>query len=247
MEVRCMPATVNVLSTQVSIFHHNTDVLILDQTRMAEAAQGRYLPPAKLDTPDGPVLVMVSENGHSQIVFTSSSVALHVQYSVRWRDQPNLGKAYVLDRVPLLFNLVSEYPSRTLIYAGCALDAQVSTDISDERILDAIRQQFGGSYGDDLSDLAVRTSQIVDGIHYRNLTVRNFRQFEVGAQTPPQIRLKNADAALRGVEILIDYNSRYGYNEGQTVPVTADTVGNIIKSGFETAVTVSANIAERLA
>lgn len=241
-----MQTAVNYMSTQVTIFHHNADVMVLDQSRMAEAAQGRYLPPVKLDSPDGQFLVMMSENAHSQIVFTPASVALHVQYSVKWRNEPSLGKAYVLERVPLLFDLISDYPPRTLIYFGCILDAQITTDRPDADILRAIQDQFGGSYGDNLSDLAIRTSTIADGTHYRNLTIRSFRQFEAGPQTPPQIRLKNADAAMRGVEILVDYNSRHGYNEGQTVSVTTDTVTHLIEAGFETAVTVSTNVAERL-
>lgn len=241
-----MPAAVNIMSTQVSIFHHNADVMVLDQARIAEAAQGRYLPPVKLDSPDGPVLAMVSENAHSQIAFTPSSVALHVQYSAKWRSDPSLGKAYVLERVPLLFNLISEYPPRTLIYAGCFLDVQVPTDLPDENILSAIQEHFGGSCGDGLSDLAIRTSTVADNTHYRNLTVRNFRHFEAGPQTPPQIRLKNADAAMRGVEVQVDYNSRYGYNEGQTVSVTPDTVAQLVEAGFKTAVTVSTSVAERL-
>jgi hypothetical protein len=241
-----MPAAVNIMSTQVSFFHHNVDVMTLDQLRMAEAAQGRYLPPVKLESPDGPVLAMVSENAHSQIFFTPASVALHVQYSVKWRSDPSLGKAYVLERLPLLFDLISAYPSRTVIYAGCTVEAQISTDLPDQDILDAIREEFGGAYGADLSDLTIRTSTIVDNMHYRNLSVRNFRQFEAGPQTPPQIRLKNADAAMRGVEVLVDYNSRHGYNEGHTVSVTTDTVAHLIEAGFETAVTISTNVAERL-
>lgn len=241
-----MPAAVNYMSTQVSIFHHNADVMVLDQSRVAEVAQGRYLPPVKLDSPDGPVLAMVSENAHSQIAFTPSSVALHVQYSVKWRSDPSLGKTYVLERVPLLFDLASLYPSKTLIYAGCLVDAQVATDLPDENILSAIREEFGGTYGDGLSDLAISSSTIIDGMLYCNLAVRNFRHFEAGPQTPPQIRLKNADAAMRGVEVLVDYNSRHGYNEGQTVSVTPEAVTHLIGSAFEMSVTVSTNVAERL-
>jgi len=241
-----MPATVNFMSTQVSIFHHNADVMALDQAKLAEVVQGRYLPPVKLDGPDGPILVMMSENAHSQIAFTSSHVALNVQYSARWRSEPSQGRTYVLERVPLLFELIANSQPRTLIYAGSILDAQITTELPDGSILGAIREEFGGAYGDDLSDLGIRTSTIVNGIHYRNLTVRNFRQFEVGPQTPPQIRLKNADAALRGVEVLVDYNSRYGYNEGQTVPVTPDSVVHLVEAGFETAVSVSTAVAERL-
>lgn len=242
-----MTADVRYLRAQVSVFHHVVDVLAYDQTEMTDLVAGFYLPPVRFDgNPEDPVRVMVSENGNSQIVVSSSSIALHATFSPQWQRQPHLGQQYVKERVPLLFGIVSGLPKRSLIYAGAAIETQVVSDLDDWTIAKVIEDIYGGSFGTNLTDLLVRTSEVVDDEYYRNVTVQNFRNFVAGPQTPPQIRLKNATASERGVTVSVDFNSRYGYNEGKNAPVTLEKMNDTIDAAYSASADMCQRVSERM-
>lgn len=242
-----MATEVRYLATQVSIFYHNTEIDSFDQGVMAEAVAGKYLPPVRLEGRDGyPLWVMVSENGNSQLLVTSSSIALHVTFSPQWQQKPKLGQEYVAERIPLLFAIISHLRHSSLIYAGSSLDVQITSDLGDLEIARAIEETYAGHFGNNLTDLFVRTSEVVDEDYYRNVTVQNFRTFVAGPQTPPQIRLKNDTASARGVAITVDFNSRYGYNEGRNTPVTLDSVAKAVESAYAASADMSKRISERM-
>ncbi len=245
-----MAADVRYIRAQVSIFYHNADVLAFDQNEMADVVAGFYLPPVRFDgTGDGLVRVMVSENGNSQIIVSASSIALHVTFSPQWQKQSHLGHQYVKERVRLLFGIVASLPERSLIYAGAAVETEVVSsleDMDDWAIAKAIESIYGGRFGTNLSDLQVRASEVVDGDYYRNVTVQNFRKFVAGSQTPPQIRLKNSTASERGVAVAVDFNSRYGYNEGRNTAVTLENVIGIIDAAYAASANMSQRVSERM-
>lgn len=242
-----MVADVRYTGAQVSIFYHNADVHAFGQNEMTDVVAGRYLPPVLLNNPEGnPIRVMVSENGNSQIIVTSSSTALNVTFSPQWQQQPELGQQYIKERVPLLFGIISGLRDNSLIYAGATVETQVMSDLDDFDIAKAIEDVYGGRFGVNLTDLAVKASEVVDENYYRNVTVHNFRSFVAGPQTPPQIRLKNATASVRGVGVSVDYNSRYGYNEGRNTPVTLEDVSAIIDGSYSASAEMSQRVAERL-
>lgn len=242
-----MAADVRYTGAQVSIFYHNADVLAFDQNEMTDVVAGRYLPPVALDGAEGNrIRVMVSENGNSQIIVTSSSIALNVTFSPQWQQQPELGQQYAKERVPLLFGIVSSLRDKSLIYAGAAVETQIVSDLDDSGIARAIEDTYGGRFGAHLTDLAVKAAEVVDENYYRNVTVHNFRNFVAGPQTPPQIRLKNSTASVRGVGVSVDYNSRHGYNEGRNMPVTLEDVSGIIDAAYSASTEISQRVAERL-
>lgn len=242
-----MVADVRYMGAQVSVFYHHADVLSFDVKEMAKVVSGRYLPPVRIDDRDGnPAQVMVSENGNSQIVVTSSSTALHVTFSPQWQDQPHLGREYLAERVPLLFEVISRNSNNSLIFAGTSVESQISGDLADSTIAAAIEQYYGGRFGSNLTDLFVRTSEAADEDHYRNITVQNFRSFVAGAQTPPQIRLKNATASARGIAVTVEFNSRYGYNEGRNTPVTIESVNRSIDDAYSASADVTTHLLERI-
>ncbi len=242
-----MAADVRYTGAHVSIFYHSTDVLAFDQNEMTDKVAGKYLPPVRLDGTEGnPIRAMVSENGNSQIIVTASSISLNVTFSPQWQQQPELGRAYVLERLPLLFGIVSGLRDSSLIYAGAVVDDQIVSDLTDPNIARVIEDIYGGRFGTDLTDLAVKASEVVGGIYYRNVTVQNFRDFVPAPPTPPQIRLKNATASRRGVGVSVDYNSRYGYNEGVNRAVTLDDVSGMIAAAYSASADMTRRVAERM-
>ncbi len=242
-----MAADVRYTGAQVSIVYHNADVLAFDQNEMTDLVAGKYLPPVRFDGSEGnPIRVMVSENGNSQIFVTASSITLNVIFSPQWQRQLELGQQYVLERLPLLFGVVSSLRDSSLIYAGAVVDVQIVSDLNDPDIARAIEQTYGGRFGSNLTDLVVKASEVVDGIYYRNVTVQNFRDFVPAPPTPPQIRLKNAAASRRGVGVSVDYNSRYGYNEGKNRPVTLEDVSAMIAAAYSASADMSRRVAERM-
>jgi hypothetical protein len=242
-----MAADVRYIGAQVSIFYHNADVHVFDQDQMTDVVLGKYLPPVLFDGPDGyPVRAMISEHGNSQIIVTSSSISLNASFSPRWQQQSELGRQYVGERVGLLFGIVSGLRATALIYAGTTVETRITSTLDDSDIARAIEDVYGGRFGDRLTDLAVKASEVVDGNYNRNVTVHNFRIFAAGPQAPPQIKLENATASERGVGVSVDYNSRYGYNEGRNAPVTPEDVSRIIDGAFSASAEMSRRVAERL-
>lgn len=242
-----MSSDVRFLGAQASIFYHQLDVRSLDQHLIARAARGRYLPPVLMDNPGSEsLLVLVSENGNSQIIFTPSSAALNVTYSRQWQRDPELGEKYVVERLPLLLGFLADLDDHPLIYAGCLVGSQIPTDQDDTAIIDALGRFYGNLPDDQLTDLAIRYSRIVDKSYYQSVTVNNFRTFVAGPQTPPQIRLKNSTASERGVEVSVEFNSRHAYNEGHNLSVTLSEVTKIVQEAFSGASSISSTIAKEM-
>lgn len=238
---------VRFLSAQVSIFYHYVDIKSLDLDHITSVARGKYLPPVYMESPGSEaLLVLVSENGNSQIIFTSSSVALNVAYSRQWQRDPEQGERYVAERLPLLLDLLARLDGQSIIYAGCSIGCQIPTERDDAAVTDAVGEFIGTVPEGDVTDLAIKYSETVDQSYYRNVTVNNFRTFVAGPQTPPQIRLKNSTASERGVEVSVEVNSRYAYNEGQSLSVTLPEVMKIVHAAFSEASSISSTIAKEM-
>lgn len=222
------------MEAQVSAFYQPINVGDVNASDITEAVKGMYLPAVQSWGPNGnPLLVMNSEHGSSQIVIAEQNILLSTVFTPRWRKDRALGINYLTERVPLLQTLLARIDRLDKqLYVGSTVLVEIESDRSDSELLSVIQRRFGGDYGDDLEDLTIRTSRVIDDAYYQNSVVQNFRRFSVGFAPTSQTRVDNDDAEDRGIQIQIDFNSRYSYNRSKALRVTDRDIKHAISRAF---------------
>ncbi len=160
--------------------------------------EDRYLPPLVLPIPDDqepevPRIVFASKNGFSQIAISQINIALNVQYSPDFQIDISKGRSYLLEHVPVLFQLLNKL-SVSPNYVGFAT--------------------------------------VIKGQFFSNMTVSNYRTWQVEAVPQRDVRLSPKDVVERGVQIAGDFNDRYAYNENKGYRSGREQITTIIDGGL---------------
>jgi hypothetical protein len=167
--------------------------------------------------PSGPAIFFSSQHGHSQILVTSSSAVLNVAYSEDWQTRQDEGRQYLKARVPLLFDVLETLDSRNALFCGSQTRVQMPSTLEDEEIAAFVAERFTkGTESNRVHDVIVKVTSIVEDLFFNNLTVQNYRSFNLPLFQPSLIRLSRKNAAERGIEITNDFNNRYAFNEDKS-------------------------------
>jgi hypothetical protein len=158
-------------------------------------------------------LVFNSHHGHSQIVITNSNIALNVGYSTDWQTKNTEIAAYIKERVGKIFDLIEGHgDDLQMLYSGSVVRAQM--------VLYLAQRYLRSSSSVHLHDVNFRVTEVVEGTYFENRTVQNYRALSTSAIPVIPIRIPRNQAAERGIEVLIDFNSRYAFNED--IPLATD-------------------------
>lgn len=202
------PATRNLRASEAAIF----DIL-----------RGRYFPSVvqpPLSENDPQILIFQSQHGHSQIAIDNTSATLNVVYSPDWQTKPLEGRGYVEERAHLLFDAIARLQEERLLFCGSVTRVRLSTKSSDEELVRLVAATLDVKGNQDTAhDVVHKVTQIVDGTYFQNITVQNYRAWEIGLPQFGSMRLSRHQAVERGVEILGDFNCRYAFNEGRALDI----------------------------
>lgn len=219
-------------STFSLVFPEQRDIVTLEKTLNVQLRPAYF--PARLVAPesgdqDGPRLLFISQHGHSHILLSGSSATLTVMYSHDWQTRISDAHHYVIERSDLLFDILGVLDDTMPLYCGSVTRVRLPSSAPDEEIVNLVAQKFTSSFAPDpYHDVVVRITTVVDDVYFNNLTIQNYRAWNMAPVPINMLRFSRKQAVERGVEVIGDFNSRYGYNEDKEYTVNRDTRIDIV-------------------
>jgi hypothetical protein len=192
-------------------------------------------------------LVYQSHHGHSQIVVEPTSATLNVVYSPDWQTKIHEGHSYVEERAHMLFDLLDRIGDEPPLFCGSVTRVRLATatSVPDEELAPFAARLFAPNVDADTAhDILVRSTNLVDGVYFNNVTVQNYRAWSIGLPQIGVMRLARNQAIERGIEIVGDFNTRYAFNEGVEFAVTKDVATRVLDRNLSTVGDVARRVVE---
>lgn len=209
-----------------------------------DVLHGDYSQPQLLGVPDdfepeAPRIIFPSINGFSSIVISQVTMAINVNYSDEWQRNIEQGRQYLIKKTKLLFHMF-EFIKRTSRntrpqFLGLVTLAQVKANMSDNDIIAAVAASLGVKIPkQDPHELLHKWTTIHGQQFFNNITVQNYRRWQVPGPAFSLVELRTKDAFERGIQVTGDFNDRYAYQEdnGRYAP-SASASEKLINLGIE--------------
>jgi len=212
-----------------------------EAVKLEEAVGGTYEVPHIFPIPDDfdpsvPRAVLESKHGYSRIVVSQVNIALHVNYSEDWQLDEGKRVQYLLDRTPVLFDLVKSIGVEEPLYSGLMTHVRLVADADDSQVLGRLGEIFLRDFeAEETFDVQVKMTRVVEKRFFSNLTVKNCRIWDNPEEQGSIPRLRENAAIERGVEVIGDFNDRYAFNEEQGYSCKQGEASIIIQRGLKEA------------
>ena len=204
------------------------------RTRLA----GHYKQPMVIAVPDEmdpeiPRLMFGSRHGFSQLVLSQIGLTLHVIYSSDWQVDAAKGRQFLLERIPVLYDLLHVLDHATPLFSGLTTRVRLAANADDDTLLAYLQRLVSAPAPvAPLYDVAVKVTTVHHAKFYSNLTVQNYRTWKAQDTTTSLQRLARQQASERGVEIIGDFNDRLAFNEQADYVSSPNVVEAIVDGGF---------------
>lgn len=212
---------------------------ILDRVNELSAAlKSTYFDPEAVAitsdaSPEFPRLRFQSQHGFSQILVSEISIILNIRYSLDWQKDLPRAHNYLEDRSSLAFDL-AEIVGSTPFFCGMTTEAAISSQSRSEDFLPRLADFYGLHFNtDNPHDVVVKITSVLKDQYFLNVTVQNYRSWSLAPFQQGILRFSNANAVERGVQITVDFNDRYAFNENPNYLTTQDARKTVIAIGLE--------------
>ncbi len=223
------------------IFPRKPDIRRLANT-LEDVLKGQYHQPTILGVPDDlepeiPRLIFGSTHGYSQLAISQVALALNVNFSPDYQLSSEQRQEYLESKVPLLFQLLKACNIDNPSFVGLNWRVRIEgVNISDEKILSELsNSMLNNDETGLLFDIEIKRTEVVDKKHYFNVVIANYRDWPDDSQQSGVMRRPHSTAIGKGIQVLIDYNDRYSFNEYSDYYTTQDKAIEIISRAYEMA------------
>ncbi len=184
-----------------------------------------YIQPQVINIPDEinpemPRMVFTSKHGHSQIIISQVNLVLNVNYSSDWQSDISQGKEYILNKVSVLYELLNILEEACPYFSGFNTLVQIPAQEEDnETIISHIYNLFSKDLEPspyDLYEFQFKTSKIVEDSFFSNITIQNYRNWNLDFGVEGIPKLYSKDIIESGIQIVGDFNDRYAFNEKES-------------------------------
>ena len=238
------------ISSNLNIIFARKSNIRKNAYRIEDILEEKYDPAQILPIPDAADashsrIILTSKHKYSRISFSQQHVNFQVNYDENFNRNRREIEDYLKDKVTLLFDVLRDIKANTY-FSGMGTAARLEfngtiSGNSDNEIVEYIQQKFNILNIDEdenTQDIEYKKSKVFNNTFYSNELVRNFRQwtiqlFDSDVVHNQFIKISNKNAQLRGIEIEVDYNDRYAYNEHTMYKSDVDAVMNIIQGGLD--------------
>lgn len=188
--------------------------------------------PDELD-PEIPRLIFGSKRGSSQIVISQLSIVLNVVYTPDWQIDISKGRRYLLKRVLVLFDLLSILGDIQPLFAGLATTIRLPAKDNNYNIIKHLSDIFLKNFDIKLiHDIQLKFTSIINDKYYSNLTISNYRTWNLEEKQAILKRLPKDKVSACGIQIVGDFNDRYAFNEKEGYFTDKSESEIIIDKGF---------------
>ena len=201
--------------------------------------KGHYVQPHIISVPDDldaevPRMIFGSKHGFSQIIVSQVNLVLNVTYSPDWQVDISKGRQYLLDRVPILFELLEILKETKPYFCGLTTVVRLPSKADAEATLDYMtRLLSGGLDFQNLYDIQLKTTVVALDRFFSNITLRSYYEWKPAETQQGIPRFSRKEALERGIEIEGDLNDRYRFNEDANYFSSQGAVEDIINRAFD--------------
>lgn len=200
--------------------------------------EGRYNPPLMLPVPDefdpsAPRMIFASQSGYSQLIITQVSTILNTTYSPQWQIGTQNSEPYANQHVGYVFGLLSALKINRPSICGFTVHVRLSTEEDNRALLEFLINRFlKDTDNEGIHDVEVRKTRVIRDTFFSNVVTHNYRLWNQAEPLQGTLKLSDEDVVERGVEVVVDVNDRYAFNERASYRTTLDTARQVLAVGF---------------
>ncbi len=190
-----------------------------------------------------PRILIKSKGEHSQVSIAPEAITFQTQYTDAYTEDWNLCHKYISTRTQDIFNLTDGFTSGDYHYIGIVSNL-IWNDVQTAGNKVLYKNIMGKEAADNLDDLVIRYTYVVDEKYYVNITLQSVREYDVldgnmsGALAEKNLRSHT-------ISIGLDVNDRYLFNQEEgyisnrekfeeMLDLTTHIINNKLKSLVET-------------
>ena len=169
--------------------------------------------------PDMPRMIFTSKSSHSQIFISQVNLVLNVNYSFDWQSDISQGKEYILNKVSILYELLGILEEDCPYFSGFNTLVQIPAQEDNETVISHIYNLFSKDANpsdSDIYEFQFKTSKIVEQEFFSNITIQNYRNWNIDIGLEGTPKLYSKDIIESGIQIVADFNDRYAFNEKES-------------------------------
>lgn len=190
--------------------------------------------------PNIPRLIFSEVNAHSQIVISQVNISLNIRFLPEQQFDREMCKRKIKEVAFKIYEIGSKafntnplfigLFTRIDIYSILADDIKIIDYLSKMFLNDRIEQKF--MIDEQIYDIEIKLTKKVDEQFFSNITIRNFREWQLSIPLMELPRFSEKKSLTRGLQILVDYNDRYAFNEKEDYFTNAEVLEKIIERTF---------------
>lgn len=203
--------------------------------------KSNFLAGSPINVPEGiepsiPRIIFDTKHRHAQLTVSQNAIAINTQYSEDYQKEPSLGEAYLTKHADILFKLLdTKIIDRKALFCGVASIVHIPMAISDQEIIKFMCNAYKiGNDTKSLFDLEIKFTHVVQNKYFNNCRIQNYRTAEQMLFNPFDITpVPEKAASSRGLQLVMDFNDRYAFNETSKYTSSAPKCRSLIKYSFD--------------
>jgi hypothetical protein len=216
------------ISSSFSIKHKRNLSIRREANNIEDIFKDKYLPPNVFSIPEEiepgmPRVTIESKNGHSQILFSQTSIDFNAIYTDEYISDYGKCMNYFRDRIKMITNAISKMKVEDIYYVGMINNINFETAESEEKIIEHLVSKFGGGVNKNRNyyDFSQKVAHIDEDKYFINLSFGNYRTYDMqknGNIIPEIARFDDSLLVAKGISVNIDINNRFEFNvKGMTL------------------------------
>lgn len=204
--------------------------------------EGEFQEPTMLPVPDNayqdyPRIIVMSNNGHSQLTLTMATATLSVNFNAGYEYDWGKCGEYISQKVGVVEQFLHDLGVDGYTYAG--LMSTVLFDEIKEGTVEYVKNKllspFTNFNEDTLEELVLKYTFVRNHTYYVNLQVQNARIFPADANPMNAGDFSESNLENEFVGVVIDINDRYQFNNNEKyragkemLKKLVDEMGNVL-------------------
>jgi hypothetical protein len=230
--------SVEIKEVQISLVLRQFDTETIKPNQLSRVARARFLEPIRGDDTGGgpPVWMLPADSGNGHIIVAPDGITLLLRFLSPATGTAENAVKRILDRVPFIFDIHNSIPEDSrpaAIYAGAIVRAVIQKpDLTDHELADSLASEFGLKLPDESEDVSIGYTETLGDRVNCVVQIQSYKRFNSGPVSPNQVRLPAESATERGIDIVVDYNTRRGYNLENDEPVTEELTSKLLNAAI---------------
>lgn len=204
-----------------------------------------YSPPFVIPIPDEldpniPRLIFNAVNAYTQIVISQVNISLNTRFLPEYQSDREMCKKKIKEVALKIYEIGRKAFNTNPLFIGLFTRIDISSILTDDiKIIDYLSKMYLNERIDQkfmkdsqIYDIEIKFTRKVDEQFFSNIIIKNFREWQFPLTLKEIPRFSEKKSLVRGLQILVDYNDRYAFNEKEDYFTSIEALEKIIEQTF---------------